>query len=544
MPPARKRVRSETDEIRETFEAALVGGFMRPAAAGRLYKYQRDAVRSEMGKRMMRREPGVFLAFDMGLGKTVICLASLCLARNTSLAFGSWKPAAIVCPKALIEDTWLAHIREWTSLTAEVVTLSTVSGGRELPPADVYIMTYQAMAGMFKRACGGEREVEFYETASGEMKERRYWRKKLRCPVLDMPKSAVVFDEAHEMRNGKTITNHAGREMAGDFRIMSTGTPVNNRPSDLYALSIVAGIDVDESDWKNSDRTINKRFALSFIGKHICRMTKADLDPPLPPCHDVLREYSLDDPGERRLYNRLLADAQEAAKEVRKNDIESIRRLGEAIGKLKRGMFHGSLLRSADDPCVRAAGAAASPSSKMRAISALVDEIAGRHDKFIIIGHETVPLESLKRMMDADPSKGFESVVYCGKLSDGGRRRALRRFRDDASVRVMFLSMHAGGVGLNLAPHGTAVVFADLWYNKQKHLQARDRIHRVGQELPVYSYTMYAAKSVEEGILRMHEDKARASDAMVDGEFGWMPDQDEAVWKKQASLVQSLEPME
>ncbi|KAJ3362470.1 hypothetical protein HDU91_003403 [Kappamyces sp. JEL0680] len=115
--------------------------------------------------------------------------------------------------------------------------------------------------------------------------------------------------------------------------------------------------------------------------------------------------------------------------------------------------------------------------------------------------------------------EGFKSVRYDGSMSNDDREESLQVFRDSKSVTCCLVSLKAGGVGLNLVA-ASQVIMLDLWWNPALEEQAIDRIHRIGQLLPVTIYKLTVADSVEDRILELQEQKRQvAQGALGEGEF-------------------------
>lgn len=132
--------------------------------------------------------------------------------------------------------------------------------------------------------------------------------------------------------------------------------------------------------------------------------------------------------------------------------------------------------------------------------------------KVVVISQWTAMLDLVQRPLD-DESIGYERLD--GSLSQQQRSHALERFSDEPSVRVLLLSLRAGGVGLNLTAAQT-VYLIDPWWNPAVEEQAIDRVHRIGQAYPVRVKRLLMQESVEDRIMLLQAKKT----AMIKGTLG------------------------
>nr|WRJ69594.1 putative Snf2 family helicase [Oceanusvirus sp.] len=545
-----------TVETDRDFVRLVEAGGMRPEMAARLKPYQKGAV-LWFHKRYTSGISGAFLAFDMGLGKTPTSIAIACLLRSSLLSDRrtSGHPIVVVAPASTVHDTWVDHFEMWTTLSCAEIKVADMDR-HGLPESDVYILTHDALGQLFKRSCGHERDTEMIQV-KGVWTEKKVWRKKFECEILDLAKSAVIYDEAHELRNPHSLRNRGGQEMLSPFNVMSSGTPLNNSPMDICAVCRVAGIITDPSIWKKMKRRINKTFVVDFRQRYIYRLTEDCLDPPLPQCVREKVSYHLASPEEVEAYNIMLAEAENAAKAVRRRerDDDAIMILLAAIGKLKRCMFHPALADTSMSREERIVRMFENGSSKMLAAANGINRLLFSlgHKKIIVVSDETTQLVALREFYRRNhgAANGAKSLLYDGTLDRTKRQQVLNTFRNVDEARILYLSLKAGGTGLNLT-EATGMLFVGLWYNREAHNQAYKRIHRIGQTSVTNVLTLCCTPEVpisptfEESVLDLHQDKSRAFESIVNGDFAWAdgaakPDKPE--WKVQMNLLKNLKPL-
>ena len=107
----------------------------------------------------------------------------------------------------------------------------------------------------------------------------------------------------------------------------------------------------------------------------------------------------------------------------------------------------------------------------------------------------------------------LQHVRLDGSMSAEERRKALRRFREERGVRVLLLSLKAGGVGLNLTA-ADCVIHYDPWWNPAVEQQATDRAWRIGQDKPVFVYRLITEGTVEERIQALQARKSQLADGL------------------------------
>lgn len=529
--------------MKKVLRDLLVGNGFRSDKVDLLKPHQINALR-DIVKKYKKEITRLFLAYDMGLGKTLISIAMQCILKQDRAAKS--RPGIVLCPPALLWAVWDTHYGEWTRLKAAVITDSKTAkdAACPFPDADVFILSYNVAVMFFKTVY--EKVEEPYETAFGT-KTRMVWARKpgLSSWLLDTDFGMVILDEGHKACNINSLTNRVCRDITAGATlvIMSTGTPITNRPSDIGALKIAMS---DEQtvfkEWKEMDKgSVDRQLVEEFQSNHELRMTKAQLHPPLPPHSEKQAPYHLNESDERKSYNVWLKKTKIAAKEVIRHQNTEL--MKEAISKLliciqKTGMscFHPGLPDIDKEDDNEIARLALSPSSAMVYAKHKIEQLLSEHNKIIVCSHMTSELKAMKSY--ADGWYHQESVTYDGSLNSEERKEALRRIESDEKCRLVFLSLKSGGCGLTLTAC-TAILFIDQWWSKAAMNQARDRIDRIGQTLPTESYNMYSPKAISHKITDIQADKIMITNVILDGVEGFF--EKGARWKKAVKLIDSLQ---
>jgi hypothetical protein len=404
---------------------------------------------------------GALLADDMGLGKT---LQTLCALES---------PALVVCPASVLFN-WAAEIARFRP----DLTVSTYHGpNRSLDDANVTLTTYAIM----------RMDVELLATRSWD---------------------TVVLDEAQIIKNPDSQVARAAYQLPARFRVALTGTPVENRLTDLWSLFhfLHRGFLGGRSDFEEryerpigaGDRAAAERLR-ARIKPFVLRRLKREVARELPPRTDLVLHVALDE-RERALYDSVRAATQ-------KELVAQLSAGGSVLAALE------ALLRLRQAACHRALlpGQEADGSSKLEVLLENLEEAVSEGHKALVFSQWTSLLDLVEPHLRA---AGIGFTRLDGSTVDRGG--VVRAFQEDASVSVILLSLKAGGTGLNLtaADH---VFLLDPWWNPAAEDQAADRAHRIGQERPVFVHRLVAENTVEERILLLQEKKRALSAVATDG---------------------------
>ena len=430
---------------------------------------------------------GGILADEMGLGKSVQLIALLLARADDLRASGG---TLIVCPASLVYH-WTAELRRFApSLSAAAVAGPKRDRDRvRAHGADVLVTSYDLL----------RRDAEAWEA------------RELGCAVLD---------EAQYVKNQATLTARAAKRLHAPLRLALTGTPVENRLSELWSI-----FDFLMPGLLGSYASFSQRFEASILGREeepdadeaadaaarlaalvgpfVLRRLKADVLPDLPPKLESVVAVPLR--GEQaKLYaaheQRLRQDlAAPKPKDGRGFDARKV----EVLAELTR------LRQLCCDPALvyeNFRGRAA----KMDAIMDLVAEARDGGQKTLVFSQFTTYLARIAERLDRD---GVPYYVITGATPKRRRLELVEAFNGD-DTPVFLVSLRAGGTGLNLTG-ASVVIHADPWWNAAAEAQASDRAHRIGQTEAVSVYRVIAEGTVEERILRLQERKADLADAVI-----------------------------
>jgi superfamily II DNA or RNA helicase len=441
-----------------------------------LRDYQREGF--EWLARLAHWGVGACLADDMGLGKTLQALALILLRAPQG-------PTLVVAPTSVCLN-WAAEAARFAP-TLNVKVYGT--GDREAMldnagPFDLVIASY------------GLLQLE------SERFTKQHWH-------------TIVLDEAQAIKNAATKRSQAVMALKGDFRMVATGTPLENHLGELWNLFrfINPGL-------LGSHEQFNLRFAgpierqqdhraevgarnrlRRLIGPFVLRRTKAQVLTELPARTEITLEVDLS-AEETALYESLRREALDklAAIEV-PVDKKSMQILAE-IMKLRRACCNPNLV--APDLKLQ--------SSKLAAFAHLVDGLLENRHKVLVFSQFVDHLTLIRAHLER---QGIRYQYLDGATPMAQRKQAVDAFQ--AGEGDLFLiSLKAGGVGINLTA-ADYVIHMDPWWNPAVEDQASDRAHRMGQLRPVTIYRLVARHTIEEGIVELHGHKRELADSLLDG---------------------------
>lgn len=459
---------------------------------------------------------GACLADDMGLGKTVQLIAYLLHIQESAVGGERPMPSLIVCPTSVLGN-WQKEISRFAPSLKVMLhygskRLSGEDFVEEARQADVVLTSYAT--------CSLDQET-----------------------LQGLTWSSISLDEAQNIKNAQTKQSAVVRSLPARHRIALTGTPIENRLSELWSL-----YDFINPGYLGSSREFGSRFAAA-IERERDEQSTAELQKLIKPFmlrrkkKDPAIQLDLPDKNEMKTYVHLTAE-QGALYEQTVNELmekmqklEGIERKGAilaALTRLKQLCDHPLLLTkeavpeavSEENPIVDVE-ALAGRSSKLERLLAMVKELREEGDRCLIFTQYVDMGNMLKRILGQELQ---EPVFYLnGSTPKATRDRMIEQFQsaavpaegEDGRPGVFVLSLKAGGVGLNLTAANHVFHF-DRWWNPAVENQATDRAYRMGQTRDVQVHKFIALGTLEEKIDEMLESKQQLSDNVVSSSEGWI----------------------
>jgi non-specific serine/threonine protein kinase len=433
---------------------------------------------------------GVCLADDMGLGKTIQVLALL-LALRDEVASPP-RPSLLVVPASLIAN-WKAEIARFAgSLRVRVAhpseeKLADLADASAWSRSDLVITTY----GMLSR-------LESLRTT--------HW-------------GRVILDEAQAIKNPGSRQTRAVKGLRADARVALTGTPVENRLSDLWSIFdflnpglLGSAKDFSRLAGKLAERGHNAYEPLRALTRpYILRRLKTD--------KAVIGD--LPEKTEVKAYCHL-TKAQAALYQ------QSVRQLGEELDRVdgiqRRRLVLAYLMRFkqiCNHPSQWLADGGYDPaaSGKFSRLAEICDELGQRQEKVLVFTQFREIAEPLAAYLSG--VFGRPGLVLHGQTTLPKRREMVEAFQRDGGPPFFVLSLKAGGTGLNLTA-ASQVIHFDRWWNPAVENQATDRAFRIGQKRNVLVHKFVCRGTIEDRIDQMIDEKSALARQLVDGDAGKM----------------------
>jgi hypothetical protein len=433
---------------------------------------------------------GACLADDMGLGKTVQLLALEVLRRSV----GERPPTLVICP--------LSVVGNWQREAARFApTLSVyVHHGPERAAGDVFAKTVRAH----------DIVVTTFSVAVKDTGE-----------LTALEWDRVVVDEAQNIKNSGTRQSRAIRAIPARHRVALTGTPVENRMSELWSI-----MDFTNPGMFGSANSFHNRYAVPIeryrdqdaaatvrgaVRPFLLRRVKADptIAPDLPEKIESIQLCNLT-VEQATLYRAVVADMLERIKESR-----HIQRRGlvlAAMTKLKQVCNHPAHLLGDGSPLGGRSG-------KLARVEQLLDQVLAEGEKALCFTQFAAFGTMLQRHLTQ--RFGTDVPFLHGGTGKPARDAMVDRSQADDGPAIMLVSLKAGGTGLNLTA-ANHVIHIDRWWNPAVEDQATDRAFRVGQQRTVQVHKLLCIGTLEEKIDQLLGTKAALAQLVVGAGDDWL----------------------
>jgi SNF2 family DNA or RNA helicase len=454
------RKRLQTVQLSNAPVPALLQAELRPY---QLSGYQWMIRLSEWGA-------GACLADDMGLGKTVQAIAVLLHRAH----FGA---AMVVAPVSVMPN-WISEVNRFAP-TLNVKILRNVD--REttlasLEPGDLLVTSYGLLLSEEKAITA------------------KQW-------------ATVILDEAHAIKNYNTKTSKAAMSLQADFRMILTGTPIQNHLGEIWNLFqfINPGLLGSLSHFTDTfirpeDEKVRKRLK-KLITPFILRRTKTAVLEELPAKTEIICKITLSD-EEVAFYEMLRRKAIESLEhDDSPQGAKHLKVLAE-ITRLRQACCNPALVY----PEVTI------ESTKLSTFLEIASELKDNGHRALVFSQFVSHLSIVRKALD---KAGYTYCYLDGSTSVIRRASEVRSFQNGQGD-FFLISLKAGGLGLNLTA-ADYVIHLDPWWNPAIEDQASDRAHRIGQTRPVTVYRLVAEHTIEEKIIRLHNTKRDLADSLLEG---------------------------
>ena len=421
---------------------------------------------------------GCCIADDMGLGKTIQVISLILKLKEENKLK---KPVLVVCPTTLMGN-WK---RELNTFAPSLKTLTYHGFNREFSTdCDVILTTYAIL----------RIDLEKFQKGSWDL---------------------LVIDEAQNIKNPSTSQTQAIKAIKAQMKVAMTGTPVENRLSELWSIFdfINKGYLGSLTDFSRNYSIPIERFKelarASKLKKAISPFMLRRLKTDKTIISDLPEKIVLDDfcyltKPQIALYERILKESMES---ISKSESRMNRRgaIFKLITNLKQVCNHPYHYLKHGDMSANASG-------KTQKLIDILGNILDNNEKVLVFTQYKEMGSILESIIAEEFNKA--PLFFHGSLNVKQREEIIKKFQEDLEEKIMILSLKAGGLGLNLTS-ASNVIHYDLWWNPAVEDQATDRTYRIGQDKNVMIHRFITLSTFEEKIDKIIKDKRELANAAV-----------------------------
>ncbi|NQX28289.1 DEAD/DEAH box helicase [Microbacteriaceae bacterium VKM Ac-2854] len=432
---------------------------------------------------LRRNDLGGILGDDMGLGKTVQAIAMMEIAREES--GGAMPPFLVVAPTSVVGN-WASECAKFAP-ALNVVAISETQKRRGSTLAEA--------------AQGAHVVVTSYALFRLEFEQYR-----------DLNWSGLLLDEAQVIKNHTSRGYRCARLLDAPFKLAITGTPLENNVLELWSIAslvcpgLLGGVTHFTEYYRQPIEREHDAAKLAQLTRRLrpflLRRTKQLVAADLPEKQEQVLELDLH-PQHRDLYQLHLQRERQKVLGLIQSGEDDKFQIFRSLTMLRQLALDASLVD--EESTV--------PSAKLDALIEILIEAASEGHRVVVFSQFT---RFLSKARDAADAAGITSAYLDG--STRHRAEVIDGFRsgDDS---VFFISLKAGGFGLNLT-EADYVILLDPWWNPAAEAQAVDRTHRIGQTRPVVVYRLVARGTIEAKVMALKESKSRLFSEVLDGDPG------------------------
>ena len=431
---------------------------------------------------------GACLADDMGLGKTMQVLSLLLVLKQEHARNRAGRRSSLLVAPASLLANWAGEIEQFAPSLSVFVAHPSATDAAELKAVDA----------------GRLADVDLVITSYGAT---------LRYPWLaSTPWRVVVLDEAQAIRNPGAKQTRAVKRIGADTRIALTGTPVENRLSDLWSIfdfthpGLLGSDKAFSSYAKRLSSTGNFAPLRNLVRPYLLRRLKTDKSVIADlPDKTEMKAFCHLSPAQAALYQRAVEELAEAL-----DNVDGMSRRGTVLSFLMRF----KQICNHPSQWLGDGAWAENDSGKFARLRELAEVIAAKQEKMLVFTQFREATQPIAAFLGN--VFGREGLVLHGGTAVAKRKELVRRFQEDELTPFFVLSLKAGGAGLNLTA-ASHVVHFDRWWNPAVENQATDRAFRIGQSRNVLVHKFVCRGTVEDKIDQLIESKQALVKGVLEG---------------------------
>ncbi|ORM42010.1 putative chromatin-remodeling complex ATPase chain [Babesia sp. Xinjiang] len=462
--------------------------------------YQLEGLRWLVG--LYDRNMNGILADEMGLGKTFQTISLLAYLKESRGINGLH---LILAPKSTIGN-WISEINRFCP---DLRVLKFIGNKEERN----YMMSHELDPSKYDII------VTSYETCC-----------KTKNALAKLAFHYIVIDEAHRIKNEESKLSEVVRLFHTEYRLLITGTPLQNNLKELWALlnflfpEVFASAEEFEMEFdlvgpKELSQEEREARNLGIIARlheilrpFMLRRSKKDVLKDMPPKNELLLMIPLS-AMQKRLYKDLLRrNVPELGAEDSHGSVVKVQLLNLAM-QLRKACNHPYLFEGWEDRSADPFGEhLVENAGKLNVVDKLLNRLLKANSRVLIFSLMARMLDILE---DYCRMRGYLYFRIDGNTSGEDRDNQISSFNDpNSDVSIFLLSTRAGGLGINLATADVVILYDSDW-NPQVDLQAIDRAHRIGQMKPVHVYRLVHEYTIEEKIIERATIKLQLDSAVI-----------------------------
>ncbi len=443
---------------------------------------------------------GACLADDMGLGKTIQALSVLLKEKETNGSLPG--PVLLICPTSVVTN-WQREVQKFAPALTTLVhqgqgRLRGTAFTQESKNVDLVLSSYAVV----------RQDVE---------------------TIQSIPWWSVILDEAQNIKNSSTKQTQAIRKLNAAYRLALTGTPVENRLTELWSI-----MQFLNPGYLGPLETFRRHYALpierfgdkeaagklkKLVSPFILRRLKSDpaVIQDLPDKIEV-KDFVKLSHDQAQLYKSVVDDVMAQVQAA-----SGIERRGQVLSlltQLKQICNHPIQWEKKDIESCEMDESFTHRSGKLQRLLELLEEIISEGDRVLLFTQYAEMGKILSTWLPKRLGVGVQFLY--GATSPEARDQMVKRFQEDPHGPPIFvLSLKAGGIGLNLT-RANQVIHFDRWWNPAVEDQATDRAYRIGQNRNVQVHKLITVGTLEERIDDMIESKRGLADAVISSGEQWL----------------------
>ncbi|KAM6962952.1 chromodomain-helicase-DNA-binding protein 1-like [Aplochiton taeniatus] len=449
-----------------------------------LRSYQLDGVR--WLTQCLKNQQGCILGDEMGLGKTCQSISLLLYVRG---ALGEKGPFLVLCPLSVMEN-WRQEMERF-SPSLNVLYYHGIKEKRAEIQKEIRNSNFHVL-------------LTTYETClqDSSFLRRRQWR-------------VLVVDEAHRLKNQHSLLHETLTTFSVGFRVLLTGTPIQNNLQEVYSLLNFAQPSLfpsDEADhFVSTYSHVQSQPALAselqaVLEPFLLRRVKSEVAAEIPKKTELVMYHGMT-ALQKKYYKAILTKDPGAFVNYQGTKT----RLLNILMQLRKCVDHPYLFHGVEPEPFIMGEHLIEASGKLCLLDSLLKHLRESGHRVLLFSQMTRMLDIVQDYMEY---RGYSYERLDGSVRGEERNLAIKNFSTQ-DVFVFLLSTKAGGVGMNLIAADT-VIFLDSDFNPQNDLQAAARCHRIGQTRPVKVIRLLARDTVEEIVYSRAVSKMKLTNTVIE----------------------------